>query len=317
MSIGNSGDTKRLVPGGLSLKRLYLQKHLYLMIIPALLFIIVFNYVPMYGVIIAFKKFNPLLGIMGSPWAGLEHFEALLSSQFFWRAFWNTIIINVYKLIFAFPAPILFALLLNEIRNSAFKRTIQTITYMPHFISWVIVGGFIVSLLSPNEGVISAVSNLLTGHKSDIYMMIDEKYFRGILVASSIWKEIGWGSIIYMAAIAGIDVMLYEAAFMDGAGRLKQVWHITLPSIMPTIAVLLILNIGSMLGSDFEQVFVLYNPNVYSVGDVLSTFIYREGLQGMKFSFATAVGLFLSVIGVVLLSASNMISKRILDTNLW
>jgi len=292
------------------------QKYLYLMILPAFLFLIIFSYLPMYGITIAFQDYNPRLGF-ASPFVGLKHFQKLFTDMFFQRAFRNTVMINLYKLVFEFPAPIILALLINEIRRGSVKRVIQTITYMPHFLSWVIVAGFVITILSPNNGIIAVVSEYFTGTKSDLYMMINEKYFRGVLVGSSIWKEIGWSSIIYMAAISSVDPTLYEAAVCDGAGKAKQLWKITLPCIFPTIAVMLILRIGGMLGSDFEQVFAMANHNVYSVGDVISTYVYRAGLKGMAYSYGTAVGFSMSAIGFFLLTGANLISKKLLDTSLW
>jgi len=292
------------------------QKYLYLLILPAFIFLIVFSYLPMYGITIAFQDYNPRMGF-GSPFVGLKHFQKLFSDMFFQRAFRNTIMINLYKLIFEFPAPIILALLVNEIRRSSVKRIIQTITYMPHFLSWVIVAGLVITILSPNNGIIAIVSERLTGTKSDLYLMIDEKYFRGVLIGSSIWKEIGWSSIIYMAAMSSVDPTLYEAAVCDGAGKWRQLWNITLPSIFPTIAVMLILRIGGMLGSDFEQVFAMAKPSVYSVGDVISTYVYRAGLRGMAYSYGTAVGFSMSAIGFILLTGANLVSKKLLDTSLW
>ena len=286
------------------------------MILPALVFLFVFSYLPMYGVVFAFQDYNPRLGF-ASTFVGIKHFQRLFTDMFFQRAFFNTLIINVYKLVFEFPSPIILALLINEILRSSIKRVIQTITYMPHFLSWVIVGGYLFSVLSPNDGIIATLSKMLTGTKSDIYLMISSKHFRGIVVVSSIWKEVGWSSIIYMAAISSVDPTLYEAAVCDGAGKLRQLWNITLPSIFPTIAVMLILRIGHMMGSDFEQLFVLANPTVYSVGDVIATYVYRVGLRGMAYSYGTAVGFTLSVIGFTLLATANKLSKKFLQTNFW
>ncbi|MCG8501363.1 MAG: ABC transporter permease subunit [Firmicutes bacterium] len=219
-------------------------------------------------------------------------------------------------LVFGFPAPIILALLLNEIKKSFIKRTVQTITYLPHFLSWVIVGGFVVNILSPNQGIIAKISELLTGQKSELFLMIEPKAFPWILVFSAIWQSVGWGSIIYIAAISGINPELYEVAIIDGGNRWQQMWYITLPSIMPTIFVLLILRMGHIMGSNFEQIYVLYNPNVYSTGDVISTYVFRGGLGKGNYSFSAAIGLFQSVIGFVLMMIANKASKKF-GRSLW
>lgn len=292
------------------------QKVLYLFILPGLMILIFFHYLPIYGITIAFKDFHPLLGIMESEWVGLKYFQRLWSSMFFWRIFRNTLRINLMHLVFGFPAPIILALLLNEIKKSFIKRTVQTITYLPHFLSWVIVGGFVVNILSPNQGIIAKISELLTGQKSELFLMIEPKAFPWILVFSAIWQSVGWGSIIYIAAISGINPELYEAAIIDGGNRWQQMWYITLPSIMPTIFVLLILRMGHIMGSNFEQIYVLYNPNVYSTGDVISTYVFREGLGKGNYSFSAAIGLFQSVIGFVLMMIANKASKKF-GRSLW
>ncbi|GGD85080.1 ABC transporter permease [Paenibacillus nasutitermitis] len=265
---------------------------------------------PMYGILIAFKQFNPMHGIWGSKWVGLQNFQELFDTAFFWRAFKNTIVLNAYQILFAFPVPILFALLLNELRNVVFKRWMQTVTYFPHFLSWVVVGGFTVALLSPNTGVLATVTAWLGGEKYSEFLLTDPQAFRTILIVTELWKSMGWGAIIYLAAITGVNPDYYDAAVIDGAGRFKQAIHVTLPAIMPTIVVLLVLRIGNMMGSDFEQIYVLYSPNVYEVGDVLSTYVFRLGLFQSKYSYTTAVGLFQSVIGFVLIVMANRMSRK-------
>jgi len=289
-------------------------KFLYLMILPVLIFYIVFHYVPLYGAIIAFKDFNPSKGILSSPWAGLKHFEAFLTSFYFWRVFRNTLMINIYQLVFGFPAPILLALLLNEIRSNALKRTVQTVTYMPHFISLVVVCGMVVDFTS-SEGVINSLMTSLGGEK--IMFLQKPEFFRAIYVGSGIWQGIGWGSIIYLAALSGIDPSLYEAAIIDGAGRFKQLWHVTLPGLAPTIIILLILHLGKMMNVGFEKVILLYNPATYETADVISSFVYRRGLREANWSFGSAVGLFNSLINLVLIVASNKISQKLNETSLW
>jgi len=289
-------------------------KYLYLMVLPVILYYIIFHYLPMYGAQIAFKNFSPGKGIWDSPWVGLKHFENFINSAYFSRVFINTIMINVLELIFGFPAPILLALLLNELRNEKFKRTVQTITYLPHFISLVVICGMIVDFTA-SDGVINSIITSLGGEK--IMFLQEPKYFRTIYVGSGIWQGIGWGSIIYLAALSGIDPSLYEAAIVDGAGRFKQLLNVTLPGIMPTIVILLILNIGKMMNVGFEKIILLYSPATYETADVISSFVYRRGLRESNWSFGSAVGLLNSVINVLLITVSNKISRKLNETSLW
>ncbi|MGI2296128.1 ABC transporter permease [Paenibacillus sp. GXUN7292] len=292
------------------LRTLISQKYLLLLLLPGIAATFVFSYLPMYGILIAFKQFNPLHGIWGSKWIGLQNFKELFDAVLFWRAFKNTIVLNLYQILFAFPGPILFALLLNEIRNVVFKRWMQTVTYFPHFLSWVVVGGFAVAILSPNTGVLATITEWFGGERYSEFLLTDPKAFRTILIVTELWKNMGWGAIIYLAAITGVNPEYYDAAVIDGAGRFKQALHVTLPAIMPTIVVLLVLRIGNMMGSDFEQIYVLYSPNVYEVGDVLSTYVFRLGLFQGKYSYTTAVGLFQSIIGFTLIVLANRLSRR-------
>ncbi len=285
------------------------QRWLYVMILPAIILLILFNYAPMYGAIIAFKDYNPLHGIMGSEWVGLEYFEKSFDSPFFTRAFFNTLIISLMNIVLGFPMPIIFALFLNEIKGNHFKRAIQTISYMPHFLSWVIIGSFVVSILSPTQGLLKMVIEFF-GVDFDTLILADPDYFRWILVISNIWKGVGWGSIVYLATLTTIDQELYEAASIDGAGRFKKMLHISIPGLLPTIVTLFILNIGGILNSNFEQIFILYSPSVYEVGDVISTYVYREGIGKGNYSYTTAIGLFRSVIGLVLVLGTNAISRK-------
>lgn len=277
------------------------------MLLPALVYYFIFHYYPMYGVLIAFKHYNFTDGIMGSSWAGLEHFRYLFQLDKFWQVFWNTIVISLYRMVFGFPFPLIIALLLNEVRKTVFKRTVQTIIYVPHFISWVIMGGLLISLLSIDNGVINNIIRFF-GAKP-ISFLTDESYFRGSLVWSMIWKEFGWNTIIFMAALAGVNPELYEAALMDGANRWKRIWHITLPSIRATIIILLILRIGNLMEAGFEQIFILYHPGVYNVADIIDTYVYRIGLTEGRFSLAAAVGLFKSFINFSLLIMANKLSR--------
>ncbi|NMB11908.1 MAG: sugar ABC transporter permease [Firmicutes bacterium] len=295
-------------------KRLQQDKGLYLMLLPGLIVVILFNYLPMYGAIIAFKDFNIIKGITGSPWVGLKHFSNLLYAPEFYRVFRNTLLISFYRLVFQFPLPIILALLINEIRNLVFKRSIQTITYLPHFLSWVIVGALTIDLLSPSGGLINKA---LTTMDLGPVTLMDKKYFRTVLVASQTWKEVGWSAIIYLAAISSIDTELYEAAVVDGANRWKQTWHITLPGIRSTVVFIILLRISALMITDVEQVLMLYNPLVYEVGDVIGTYVYRQGLGRMKYSYATAVGLFQSVVGFACLVVANRLSRKYTETSMW
>jgi len=269
----------------------------------------------MYGLIISFKDFRILDGMMASPWVGFKHFKTVFGSDDFWVVFKNTLVISGLKLIFNFPAPIIFALLLNEVKNMQFKKTVQTISYMPHFLSWVVLAGIVVNFLSPSTGPINMILKVL-GAKP-IYFVADRKWFREVLVLSAIWKEVGWGTIIYLAALSNINLELYEAAVLDGANRFKQTIYVTLPSISPVIIIMFIFAVGAIVNDDFDQIFNLYNPAVYSVGDVLSTYIYRMGLENMQYSFSTAVGLFKNTISFTLIIITNYLSKRYSDYGLW
>ena len=263
----------------------------------------------MYGATIAFKNFNIMKGILGSPWAGLKYFELIFALDKFWRVFRNTIVISLLRISVGFPVPIIAAILLNEMRSIAVKRAIQTLIYLPHFISWVILGGILVNLLSVNGGAINQVIMRITGEP--IGFLTDPKYFRGTIIFSMVWKEYGWGTVIYMATLAGIPAELYESAAMDGASRLQRIWHITFPHMVSVIVVLLILRVGRMMQAGFEQIFVLYHPAVYSVIDILDTYVYRIGFADGKFSQATAVGLFRSTVNFILLVSANKVAKSV------
>ena len=258
-------------------------------------------------------KFN--LGIIRSPWVGFEHFQYLFSLRSFKEIFRNTILISTYKLLFGFPAPIILAILLNELRIIPYKKAVQTISYLPHFLSWVILGAIFTQLLSPSTG---AVNILLTKLGFEpIFFLGDKSWFRSVLVFTSVWKGVGWGSIIYLASIAGINPEIYEAAIVDGAGRMRRIWHVTLPGLTPVITILLIFAIGRLTLDDFDQIFNLYNPSVYSVGDVISTYTYRKGLIELQYSFSAAVGLFQNVISLVLIVIVNWVTKRFNEYGIW
>lgn len=296
------------------LKEIVKNKYIYIMILPVIAHYIVFHYLPLYGVVIAFKDFRAGLGIMGSPWVGFKYFEQFFNSYYCWRLIRNTLLINLYGLIFVFPAPIILALLLNELRSNKYKRLVQTISYLPHFISIVVVVGFIKTFFA-YDGL---VSNLFTaiGLKSPNFLL-DPNWFRPLYLGSAIWQGIGWGSITYLAAITGIDPMLYAAATIDGAGRFRKIISITLPSIAPTIIILLIFRIGGMMSVGFEKVFLMYNASVYETADVISTFVYRSGLQQVQYSYSAAIGLFNNVINFILIIISNYISRVVSETSLW
>lgn len=291
-----------------------LNKSLYLMVLPVILFYILFHYKPMYGAIIAFKQYTPAKGVWGSPWVGFDHFIRFFKSHTFWRVFKNTFLISFYDLIFGFPAPIILALLLNEITNKRFKKSVQTISYLPHFISLVVVAGMIKDF-TVTDGIVNDIIEYFGGKR--IPILQKPEYFRPVYIISSIWQGIGWGSIIYLAALGGISQELYEAAMIDGAGRFKQTIHITLPGIAPTIIIMLILRIGQLMSVGYEKIILLYNPATYKTADVISSYVYRVGLLEFSWSYSAAVGLFNSVINFSLIVFANWFSRRVGDTSLW
>lgn len=291
-----------------------INKYVYLMAIPMVVYFILFHYIPMYGIVIGFKDFSPRIGIWGSPWVGLKHFKEFFDSLYFSRTLRNTALLSLYSLLWGFPASIILALLLNEIRREKFKRCIQTITYLPHFISLVVICGLIVDFTS-TDGLFNAIlSNF--GVEATNWLTKPE-WFRTIYIGSGVWQSIGWDSIIFLAALTGIDPSLYEAAKIDGAGRWKQMLHVTLPGLMPTIVIMLILNIGGLMSVGYEKIILLYNSLTYETADVISSYVYRKGLQGGDYSFSTAVGLFESIIGFTLLIIANKLSKKITEQSLW
>lgn len=307
-------NTKTRKSVNILLKDITANKYIYIMLIPVVAYYILFHYAPMYGAIIAFKRFVPSRGILGSEWVGFNHFVDFFTSYFFVRILRNTLLISLYQLIFSFPAPIILALLLNEIKKKALKSTIQTATYLPHFISIVVIGGMIVDFCS-TKGVITNIVAQFGG--GDTNLLNRPELFRTIYVASDVWQNVGWDSIIYISALASIDQQLYESAQIDGAGRWRQMCHITLPGIMPTIIVLLILRIGQVMNLGFEKIILLYNPGTYDTSDVISSFVYRMGLQEFNYSFSAAVGLFNSAINFILLFLANRLSKKLNETSLW
>lgn len=290
----------------------------YYLILPGMLYFLIFDYIPMFGVVIAFKDISPFEGVQGvltGKWVGFDHFIRFFNSYYFWNVMRNTFLISFYNLLFGFPASILLALLLNELKHVVFKRVVQTISYLPHFISTVVVAGLLMMMLSTDSGLINAIIVLFGGEP--ILFLGEPAYFRSILVLSHVWQSIGWGSILYLAAMSGIDPGLYEAARIDGASRFRQAWHITLPGITHIIAIMLILSIGGLLNAGFEKVLLLYSPAVYEVADIIDTYVYREGLTSLNYSFATAVGLFKNLLAMVLILGANYIAKKMNQTGIW
>lgn len=289
-------------------------REIYIMLIPVVLFYIVFHYAPMYGLIIAFKNYRPALGILGSTWVGLKHFKDFFGSFYFWRLLKNTLSINIFGLIFGFPAPIIFAILLNEVKNSAFKRTIQSITYLPHFVSIAAICCMIIDIFAVN-GPINAIVKMFGGEAISFFNVAH--WFQPIYIATDIWAGFGWGSIIYLSALTAIDPELYEAAALDGASRLQRMWHITFMGILPTVTIMLIMKVGHMMSLGSQKILLLYNPNIYETADVISTFVYRKGLVGAEYSYTAAVDMFSSVINFILLISVNAFSRRVNETSLW
>ncbi|MBG9794756.1 sugar ABC transporter permease [Paenibacillus dendritiformis] len=296
-------------------KRMAQTWELYLFIAPAFLYFLIFHYGPMYGIQIAFKNFIPAKGITGSPWVGFDHFERFFNSYYFWDLLWNTLSISLYELAIGFPLPIILALAFNEVKDGFFKRTVQTVTYAPHFISVVVMAGIIITFLSPSTGIIVHIIEFL-GFEPAAFLT-DPRWFKTVYVLSGVWQSTGWGTIIYLAALSGVDPQLHEAAIMDGASRWQRIWNINIPTIVPTITILLILNMGSILGVGFEKILLLQNPLNMEASDVISTFVYRSGLVDAQYSFSTAVGLFNSVVNAILLITVNQIARRTSETSLW
>jgi putative aldouronate transport system permease protein len=292
------------------------DKWLYLMLVPVLGFYIVFKYLPMAGETIAFKDYRFIDGIWGSKWVGLKHFKLLFASPDFWNVLKNTLLLNVYNLLLGFPVPIVLALLLNEVRKEWYKRTVQNLLYVPHFISWAILGGIVTLMLSPSTGIVNYVLTRLFGI-DPVYFMASPFWWPIMYTLSAIWRDAGWGTILYLAAMATIDPQQYEAAKIDGASKLRQIWHVTLPGIRSTISILLILRMGHMMDVGLEQALILQNDAVLGVADVISTFVYRVGIQYANFSYTSALGLFQSAIGFILVLSVNRLIKSLGEKGLW
>lgn len=300
------------------LRNIRMNYFYYLLMLPGLLYFLIFHYIPMFGLVIAFKDITPfsgLEGILNQPFVGFKHFEVFFQSYFFTNIMANTLIISGMKMLFTFPAPILLALLINEVRVMWFKRTVQTISYMPHFLSMVIVAGLVMAMLSPEGGLINQLVKA-TGREPHSFLG-DPKAFRWILVITSLWQGVGWSSILYLAAMAGIDPQLYEAAMIDGASKGQQIRHITLPGISHVIVILLIFAVGGLLNAGFEQILLLYSPSVYGVADIIDTFVYRSGLLSMQYSYATAVGFFKSVLAMIMLLGTNWVAHKMGHQGIW
>ncbi|WP_238178267.1 ABC transporter permease [Paenibacillus contaminans] len=288
--------------------RLWKERYAFLLLLPGLVYFIVYKYVPMLGNIIAFQDYSPFTGFLNSEWVGLKHFAKIFKDQEVIRVLWNTLFLSFLQIAIAFPVPILFSLMLNELRNERFKRVIQSIIYLPHFLSWVVVIG-IVTIFLKTEGLVNKLLHLLFGMEA-ISFLQEPGWFLPLIVLEGIWKEAGWGTIIFLAALAGVNPSLYEAAIVDGASRWRQIWHITLPAIRGTIVILLILRLGHVLDSGFEQIFLMLNPFTMKVGNVLDTYVYFKGIQQADFSFGTAVGLFKGIVGLVLIVLANRLAKK-------
>lgn len=297
------------------LKKLIRDKYLFLLFAPTLLYLIIFKYIPMAGIVVAFKKYNLFLGIWASEWVGLRYFKLFFASPDAYEIIRNTFLLGFYKLLFGFPAPIILALLLNELRQVIYKRFVQTVSYLPHFISTVVVAGMVTMFLRPPDGMINEMIQWLGFDY--INFLQEARWFRTVFVGSEIWQDVGWGSIIYLAALTTIDPQLYEAADMDGASRWQKTRHVTLPGIAPAIAILLILNIGRILETGFEKVYLLQNPATYETSDIISTFVYRTGIVQSNFSYGTAVDLFMGIISFIFVYAANSVSRKVGETSLW
>lgn len=296
------------------------DKNLYIMLIPFVLVYAIFHYMPMYGLLMAFKDYSPFKGVFGSPWApmgGFYHFYSFFTGPYFTRLLGNTLAISILSIIFSFPLPIIFALMLNEARSKLFATSVQTISYLPHFVSTVVVAGLVVNFLSPSTGIINFMYKWITGSEQGIYFMAKPEYFRTIYITMGIWQGTGFGSILYTSALAGIDQELYEAARIDGAGRWRQMISVTIPGILPTIAIMLIMRLGNILNVGYEAIILLYQPVTYVTADIISTYVYRIGLIDGNYSLSTAVGLTNGIVALVLVYISNTVSRKVGEVGLW
>jgi putative aldouronate transport system permease protein len=296
------------------LKKLKKSSWLYIIFALPFVYYVVFHYAPLYGVILAFKDFNIMKGIMGSPWVGLKHFNKFLFEPYFWKLVRNTLLISSYNLLWGFPAPILLAILLNEVGHQKYKKIVQNVSYLPHFISTVVVCGMIINIMG-TDGLFDQMVKLFGGAPEK--WLMEPRYFRTIYTASGVWQSTGWTSIIYLAALSMIDEELYDAALIDGANRGQRIWYITLPALLPTVSVMFLMNLGRIMTVGYEKVLLLYNGSTYETADIISTYVYRRGILQADFSYSTAIGLFQAVISVILIVASNQISRKMGETSLW
>jgi putative aldouronate transport system permease protein len=297
------------------LKRLVDQKYLMALLLPGLLYYIILKWGPMFGMTIAFKRYNVASGILGSPWVGFKYFVDFVENPYFFRVIRNTVLLCFYQLTIAFPVPIVFALLLNEIGHTRFKKLVQTVSYLPHFISVVIVIGLLKQMLSPTSGIVNQIISSLGGDPVNFFMK--KQWFRTLYIGTGLWQEMGWGAILYISAIANIDPQLYEAAKIDGGGRFRCMWSITIPGILPTIVIVFLLNLGQILNIGFEKVLLMYNPAIYEKADLISTFVYRSGLQQGNYSFGAAVDLMNAVVTIIIIAFTNRLSRKLSDISLW
>jgi putative aldouronate transport system permease protein len=325
-SVEMTSDRQSLQSGGLPAagrktkssalwRKLNQSKYLLLLFLPCLIYYILFKYLPMFGIVISFKNYNLYKGIWDSPWVGFKYYKMFFANPDFLILLRNTFLLGAYKLFFGFPAPIILALMLNELKHAMFKRFVQTVSYLPHFISNVVVASMVIMFLSPSGGIVNHIIQLLG--MDPVNFMVKAELFRPIYVISEIWQHIGWETIIYLAALTAIDPQLYEAAEMDGAGRWKRVFHVTLPGIAPAIVILFILNIGKVLEIGFEKVFLLYNPAIYETADIISTYVYRTGLSQGNYSYATAIDLFGGIVSLIFVYSANYLSRKVGETSLW
>lgn len=314
VSVGNTIKTSRNSKNN-TLKRVWKYRYIYLFMIPAIIWFIIFQYVPMFGLIISFKDYKYNMGILGSPWVGLRYFKNFLSDPMFFNVISNTLKISILKILFGFPAPIILALMLNEVQNSKFKRVVQTVSYMPYFVSWVVVITLLSKFLSPTNGLINDI-RVKMGLEA-VYYQGKRELFYPLVVLTDIWKNAGWGSIIYLAALTSIDPGLYEAAEIEGAGRWAKTWHITLPGIRPTIGILFIMGLGGILNAGFEQILLMQTPPVMDIAEILDTYVLQRGIKMNQFGYATAIGLFSSVISLILVVIINYISRKYTEVSLW
>ncbi|WNR45266.1 ABC transporter permease [Paenibacillus roseipurpureus] len=310
MSLGRTKKRTQVI------RSIYRDKYLFMLLLPVIAYYVIFKYGPMLGEVIAFKNYRISDGIWGSQWVGLDQFRRLFSSNDFFQVLRNTLLLNLYSIVFAFPVPIILALMLNEVRKEWYKKLIQNLLYIPHFISWVVLGGIVIALLSPSTGIINYGLVHILGIEP-VYFMINKLWWPVAFILSGIWQSAGWGTILYLAAMAGIDPQLYEAAKMDGASRLRQVWNVTLPGIRSTIAILLVLRMGHVMDVGFEHIYALQNDSVLSVSNVISTYVYNYGVKTMQYSYTTALGLFQGVIGLILVVSVNKLVKRMGEDGLW